>query len=175
MPAKRRMTPKSDALPIARIAGVFGLRGELKCDPTNAGRTLFSAGAHLLVRSASGVEERRELAAVREHQGRLLIRFAGVDDANAAARFAHATVFAPRETIAGTLGEGEYLDADLAGCMVVDETGTTLGCVERIEHYPASDMLVVDGKMLPMVRAFIVGIDVAAKRITVKDLPEDLL
>lgn len=169
------MTPKSDALPIGRIAGVFGIRGELKCDPTNAGRTLFSTGARLLVRISSGEEETPELVAVREHQARLLIRFAGVDDAIAAARYAGATVFAPRETIAGTLGQGEYLDADLAGCMVVDDAGITLGRVERIEHYPASDMLIVDGKMLPMVQAFIAGIDVDAKRITVKELPEDLL
>jgi ribosomal 30S subunit maturation factor RimM len=35
-------------------------------------------------------------------------------------------------------------------------------------------MLIVDGRMLPMVRAFVRSVDVAAKRITV-DVPRGLL
>jgi ribosomal 30S subunit maturation factor RimM len=49
------------------------------------------------------------------------------------------------------------------------------GTVERVEHYPASDMLIVGGKMLPMVKAFIRSIDPTSHSIVVADLPPGLL
>ena len=162
----------SSELPVGRIAGIFGIRGELKCDPTSAGRMLFSAGAHLRLQLRDGASRAVELGAVREHKGRLLIRLHGVESANDAEQYAGATFFAERDRI--ELGRGEYLDVDLAGCALVDETGRTLGTVTRVEHYPSSDMLIVNGKMVPMVAAFIKSIDTANKRIIV-DLPAGLL
>ncbi len=70
--------------------------------------------------------------------------------------------------------EGEHLDVDLAGCEVVGIDARSYGRVERVEHYPASDMLIVGGRMLPMVRAFIRSIDTPAKRIVV-EVPPGLL
>jgi ribosomal 30S subunit maturation factor RimM len=49
-----------------------------------------------------------------------------------------------------------------------------LGLVTAVEHYPSSDMLVVNGKLVPMVGEFIKSIDTGAKRITVS-LPAGLL
>jgi len=103
--------------------------------------------------------------AARAHKGRLLVRIAGVDDADAAAEYAGATLFAPRAAIA--LAEGEYLDEDLVGCAVVGIDGTEHGVVERVEHYPSSDMLVVGGRMVPMVRAIVTAIDLGARRIAI--------
>jgi 16S rRNA processing protein RimM len=80
--------------------------------------------------------------------------------------------YAPRESL--DVGEGEYLDVDLIGCAVVGTDGRQYGKVSRVEHYPASDMLIVGKHMLPMVGAFIKSIDVAAKTITV-DVPPGLL
>ena len=155
-------------MPIGRIVGLFGLRGELKCDPTSAGRAVFSAGARLRCES-----EEVTLASVREHKGRLLIVIAGAPDATSAQRFVGATVFAPRESL--DVAPGEYLDVDLVGCRVVDANGKTYGMVERVDHYPASDMLVIAGQLLPMVRAFIRSIDTTKKEIVVDDLPAGLL
>ena len=89
------------------------------------------------------------LESVREHKGRLLIALEQAQDATAAARFIGATFFAPREAL--DVEPGEYLDVDLVGCTVLDTNGRPYGSVERVEHYPASDMLVVGGKLLPMV------------------------
>ena len=164
--------PGSSELPVGRIAGVFGIRGELKCDPTSAGRMLFSAGASLQVQLAGGSRETVKLAAVREHKGRLLIRLPGVESANDAERYVNATFYADRERI--RLERGEFLDVDLVGCELVDPSGKPLGRVSAVEHYPSSDMLIVNGKMVPMVAAFIKSIDIRAKRITV-DLPPGLL
>lgn len=162
---------KSD-LPVGRIAGLFGIRGELKCDPSNAGRTLFSAGAQFLCALANGTQEDVTLASVREHKGRLLVTFAGVPDATAAERFAGATLLADERDI--ELEPGEYLDRDLTGCVLFDPSGNELGTVQRVEHYPASDMLVVRNHMVPMIKEFICNVDIAKKRIDV-DLPPGLI
>ncbi len=164
--------PSSNQLPVGRIAGLFGIRGELKCDPTSAGRTLFSAGERFHLCLSNGAWEDAEVTAVREHKGRLLIRLQGVLTATDGERYAGATFYADRERI--ELQSGEYLDVDLVGCMLYDPQGKPLGKVTAVEHYPSSDMLVVNGKLVPMVAAFMQSIDLADKRI-VTDLPPGLL
>ncbi len=161
----------NDELFVGRIAGVFGIRGELKCDPTNAGRMLFLPGELLRAALADGDSQTLTLQSVREHQGRLLLRFEHFDSVEEAEALKGATLYAARDRI--TLEPGEFLDADLTGCEVYDR-GSPVGTVERVEHYPASDMLVVRGRMIPLIDEFVKAIDVAKKRIDA-ELPEGLL
>lgn len=151
-------------LVVGRIAGPFGVRGELKCDPTSAGRTAVSPGSELRCARGDGSFAVR-IGAVRPHKGRLLIRIEGVEDFEAATAYAGAVLYASRAAI--RLAEGEYLDDDLVGCAVQSVDGTRHGTVERVEHYPSSDMLVVDGVMVPMVRAIVAEIDLSRRRIVV--------
>ncbi|HEV3153278.1 MAG TPA: ribosome maturation factor RimM [Candidatus Baltobacteraceae bacterium] len=167
-----RTMANSNEIPVGRIAGVFGIHGELKCDPTSAGRTLFSAGEALRAQLADGSSHEVTLAALREHKGRLLIRLPGIDTANAAERFVGATLYADRDRI--VLEPGEYLDRDLVGCDVFDTAGAGLGRVTRVEHYPSSDMLIVNGNMVPMIKQFVKTIDAEKRRIVV-DVPPGLI
>jgi 16S rRNA processing protein RimM len=165
------MTNPTNELPVGRIAGLFGVRGELKCDPTSSGRIVFSPDEELRL-ERNGASEVVRINTVREHKGRLLITLDGVHDATAAQKYVGATFYAPRERL--DVGEGEYLDVDLVGCVVVGVNGEQRGIVEGVEHYPASDMLVVGGRLLPMVKAFVRSIDMPNKRIVV-DVPPGLL
>jgi 16S rRNA processing protein RimM len=164
------MTAAPDEIVVGRIAGIFGVRGELKCDPTDAGRTSFSADAQLRCELGDAAWPVR-IKTVRPHKNRLLIRIDGIDDADAARAYTGAVLYARREEI--TLREGEYLDNDLAGCSMVGIDGTSYGIVDRVEHYPASDMLVVGDRMVPMVRAIVVEIDLDRRQIVI-DPPEGL-
>lgn len=168
----KTMPQRNEPVPVGRIAGLFGIRGELKCDPTQSGRSLFKPDARFDAALADGGLEHLCLTSVREHQSRLLVRFEGVDTADQAQRYVGSTLLAARERI--ELEAGEYLDRDLVGCELVDATGKRLGLVEAVEHYPSSDMLVVGGKFVPMIGAFIKSIDLAERRI-VADLPAGLL
>ena len=161
-----------DEIPVGRIAGVFGVRGELKCDPTSSGRTLFSPGQTLRAELSDGSSQALRLGSVREHKHRLLIHLPGVENADEAQRFVGATFYASRERI--VLEPGEYLDRDLAGCSLYDSSGKQLGTVTRVDHYPGSDMLVVGNKLVPMISQFIKSIDIGAKRIVV-EVPPGLL
>ncbi|HZZ65861.1 MAG TPA: ribosome maturation factor RimM [Candidatus Baltobacteraceae bacterium] len=155
-----------------RIAGLFGIHGELKCDPSGAGRPLFREQARFRAQLSGGVSEEITLVSVRDHKNRFLVRIEGVTTADEAQRYAGAILFADRARI--VLEPGEFLDIDLEGCELVDPSGASLGRVERIEHYPSSDMLVVGGKLVPMVSQFITSIDLDRKRIQT-DLPPGLL
>ena len=168
----RGQATSPNELPVGRIAGLFGIRGELKCDPTSAGRAVFSAGARLRCERSDG-DETVTIESVREHKGRLLIALEEAPDATSAERFIGATFFASRDAL--DVEPGEFLDVDLVGCAVVGADGRSFGTVERIEHYPSSDMLVVNGRLLPMVRAFIKSVDVKKKEIVIDDLPIGLL
>ncbi|HLY02397.1 MAG TPA: ribosome maturation factor RimM [Candidatus Cybelea sp.] len=156
---------------VGRIAGIFGLTGELKCDPTSAGRILFSAGAVLRC-ERENASAPIHLTQVRPHKGRLLIRIDGINDADAANAFTGAILYAPRENV--PLNDDEYFDSDLVGCEVYGTDHTLYGPVERIEHYPSGDMLVVAGRLVPMVRAIVSEIDLPNRRIII-DPPAGLL
>jgi len=172
---KVEATQQND-MPIGRIAGLFGVHGELKCDPTSAGRALFVPGARLACIPRQAPDDNATyvtIESVREHKGRLLIALEEAQDATVAERFVGAKFLAPREAL--DVEPGEYLDVDLVGCAVVGADGRRYGNVQRVDHYPASDMLVVGGHLLPMVAAFIRSIEIKKKEIVVHDLPSGLL
>jgi len=110
----------------------------------------------------------------RLHKGRPLAAFDGFDDLSAAETLVGATLALDRRDV--VLSPGEYLDADLVGCAIVDSDGARLGDVMAVEHFPSQDMLVVGTAraLVPLVAAFIRAIDVARKCIVV-DLPPGLL
>jgi 16S rRNA processing protein RimM len=153
---------------------VFGVRGELKLDASRIGADGMRAGVETTVRFATGETRTMTVAAVRLHQDRPLIRFTGVDDANAAQRFVGAQLTIARE--AAPLYEGEYFDDDLIGCRIVDEAGVEHAKVTGVLHYPNQDLLQLDRQstLLPLVKAFIARVDTAQKTIHVT-VPPGLL
>ena len=109
---------------------------------------------------------------MREHRGRLLVTFEGIGDASSAAQLVGATLYAQHAEI--PLQSGEYLDDDLVTCEIVGKDGRRFGRVERVEHYPAADMLVTGGRLIPMVDAIVREIDLGRRRIVI-DPPAGLL
>jgi 16S rRNA processing protein RimM len=161
-------------VPIARLSGVFGVRGELKCDPTAAGESALLAGTEY----ALGVEpgaRRVRVTTLRRHKLRFVVTLEGVATVEAAQAFVGAELYAERSAL--RLAPGEYLDVDLIGLQLIGESGVPLGEVVGIEHLPAHDCLVVGPAraLVPMVKAFVREIDLGRRTIAVGDLPEGLL
>lgn len=106
-----------------------------------------------------------------------LVTLEGVGDRDAADALRGRTVRIPRDAV--PVAADELLVADLVGCTVVDVAGADLGVVTGSFHSGAHEVLelrTADARelLLPLVDAFLVSIDVAAKRI-VYDPPEGLL
>lgn len=112
-----------------------------------------------------------------EHQGRLVLKFAGVDSLEHAETLRDAEVRAPAEDRPPAPAGEHYLE-DLIGCTIIDGTsGEPLGQVADCLEYGGPLLLQVKRDkrelLIPFVRDFCKEIDIHAKRITV-ELPEGL-
>lgn len=157
-----------------RIAGVFGLHGELKLDASRIGDDAIRAGLGGTLHFAGGGTRDVTIAAVRRQKDRPLIRLAGIDDATAAQQLVGARLTLARAD--APLAAGEYFDEDLIGCRLLDEAGLVRGAVVDVLHYPNQDLLVIGAAraMLPLIAAFIAGVDIERKEIRVT-VPAGLL
>ncbi len=136
-----------DRLVVGRIGRAHGLRGEVavtfssnRPERSAPGAVLF-AGERALVVDAS-----------RPHQGRMLIRFAGIDDRTAAEALLGVELTAVPLTGDVELDERELWVHEVVGAEVRDRAGAVLGRVAAVEANPAHDLLVLDGgALVPMV------------------------
>jgi 16S rRNA processing protein RimM len=132
-----------DHLEVGRIGRPHGLRGEVAVTFTTdrderhePGAVLYADGRTLVVETA------------RPHQGRWLIRFAGVDDRDAAIALRGARLHAaPLDH-----DDDQLFVHQLVGAELVDVAGRSHGRVVAVEANPAHDLLVLnDGTLVPVV------------------------
>ncbi len=120
-----------------------------------------------------------------KHGKRILAELEEVTDCDQAALLEQMHIWVPADEV--TVGEGEYLWADLIGCEVRQvgdkgSDGVLLGAVVALEEYGAQDILTVrtpeDARqqgewMLPFIEGVMLDVDLTARCITV-DLPEGM-
>lgn len=151
-------------LEAGRIVNTHGLRGEVKIEPWCDGAEKLSRVPELWI---DGVPV--AVRAARVHKNCVLAQLGNVETVEAAMALRGKVVWARRSHF--PLYEGQYYIADLVGLGVFDaRTGETLGRLEEVLSYPASDVYVVRGAreyLIPAVSAFIKKIDLAAGRMEV--------
>ena len=116
---------------------------------------------------------------VRWHQGRGIVQFEGVHDRNVAEALRGVLLQVESSSLKPPSDPDEFHDHELVGLRVVAVDGVDLGAVARIDHAPASDLIVLDKSgggtaLIPFVSQLVPKVDVAGGRIVV-DLPEGLL
>jgi 16S rRNA processing protein RimM len=131
-----------------------------------------------VARLADGLDVPVEIAYAWAHKGNWVLKFAGVDSIDAAERFRRADISVPLPE-RGALPEGEFFQADLVGCAVMDAaTGRRLGAVAGWQQYGGPPLMEVgvNGRevLIPFVSSICRHVDLAARTITV-ELPEGLL
>jgi 16S rRNA processing protein RimM len=119
------------------------------------------------------------IESVRWHQGRGIVQFEGVHDRNVAEALRGVLLQVDSSTVKPPSDPDEFNDHQLIGLRVVSVAGDDLGVVARIDHAPASDLIVLDKSgggtaLIPFVSQMVPTVDVAGGRIVV-DLPEGLL
>lgn len=110
----------------------------------------------------------------RKAPGAFLIEVRGVGDRDAAEELRDAPVAVTRDDI--PTEESEILLADLVGCEVVLKDGSPYGEIDDVEPGPQDRLVIAQGeveRMLPLVSAFVVDIDLASRKVVV-DPPEGL-
>jgi len=119
----------------------------------------------------------RKVESARAYRDRLVLKLAGVDDANSAAELRGTEVVAAAEDVP-RLPEDVYWVESLVGARVVDETLGDIGTVADVIEAGGGDLLLVkDGDgvetLVPLVKEFVTAIDEASGTIRLA-LPEGL-
>jgi len=156
---------------VGKITKAHGLRGEVVVLVFSDNPDRFAPGSSVFV------EGGRELTIrdARPNGGRLLVSFEGIDGRTAAEHLRGVTLVVPRSMLP-TLAEGEFWPHQLEGCEVITESGRPLGAIVDVVANAANDLWVaVDGSgtetLIPAIREVVAEVDVAGKRVLVRDLP----
>ncbi|MCY9787824.1 ribosome maturation factor RimM [Nocardiopsis sp. EMB25] len=164
-------------LVVGRIGRAHGVRGDVAVDVrTDDPAARFAVGS-VLATDPAGTGPLR-VAATRRHSGKLLVRFEGVKDRDAAEELRGTVLLVDSADIAPIDDPDEFHDHELIDLAVVTTDGDPVGRVEDVLHH-AQDVLVVataDGRevLVPFVSALVPEVDVAAGRLVI-DPPDGLL
>jgi 16S rRNA processing protein RimM len=164
-------------LVIGRILRPHGVRGEVVVDlHTDSPAERFAVGSVLATDPAAAGP--LTISELRPHQGRLLIMFDGYADRDVADRLRGVYLVVESDTVADLDDPDEFHDFQLVGLRAETPDGELVGEVLRVEHAPASDLLVLrlaDGRqgLVPFVRAIVPEVDVPGGRVVMTP-PEGL-
>jgi 16S rRNA processing protein RimM len=160
---------------LGRVAGAFGVRGEVKLESWTEPRSAIFRYQPWILRDAQGNE--REISGVRgkESGKHVVATFPDVADRDAVEAMRGIEIYVPRSALPPPR-EGEYYWVDLEGLRVVTVEGVALGEVSHLLSTGANDVMVVRGereRMLPFVQPdYVKSVDFEAGTITVDWDPE---
>ena len=168
--------PERDLVAVGRIGPARGLRGDVFVQPwTDEPDERFAVGSVLVTEPAAAGP--LTVAALSTGGGKLVLRFAGVDDRNAAELLRGTRLMVPASALPELDDPDEFYDADLIGLAARTVAGDPLGPVKEVAHVAGADYLVlsVDGqeRLVPFVSAIVPTVDVAAG-VVVIDPPDGL-
>jgi 16S rRNA processing protein RimM len=170
----------ADAIEVGRIADAWGVKGWFKVLPHSASpEALFSSKRWYLLPSERGAKTFSGAVLLRvreakEHSDTIVASAQEIDDRSAAEALKGARIFVARSSFP-TASADEYYWVDLIGLQVVNREGLTLGQVKDLLSTGPQTVLVVEyledakvmERMIPFVAAYVDGVDLAGKRITV--------
>jgi len=170
----------ADAIEVGRIADAWGVKGWFKVLPHSASpEALFSSKRWYLLPTERGAKTFTGTVLLRvreakEHSGTIVASAHEVDDRSAAEALKGARIFIPRSSFP-TASTDEYYWVDLIGLQVLNREGVALGQVKELLSTGPQTVLVIEyaedsktkERMIPFVSAYVDGVDLPGKRITV--------
>lgn len=149
---------------MGRVASVHGQEGVVRVVPQSDNPRRFRVGATLWAGDTRYTIER-----VQRHGAQLLLTFAGMDAASAAALAGQALSVAEADVPAPPAGT--YYHYQLIGMDVVSDAGKDLGTLTEVLETGANDVYVVRSPsaewLLPATPEVVMAVDLAAHRMTV--------
>lgn len=154
------------------VGRAHGIKGEVGIDVrTDEPERRFTPGA-VLGREGGG---ELTVESVRDHSGRMLVRFRGHPDRTAVEQLRGTVLVVRVDAAARPEDEEEYYDRQLTGLRVVDAAGADVGAVADVIHLPEQDLLEIrtDGgtRLVPFVRALVPEVDLGAGTVRLADVP----
>jgi 16S rRNA processing protein RimM len=168
-------------LMVGRVVKAHGVGGEVVVEVrTDDPGGRFARGAALRGKPRDGGADRRYLIeSVREHGGRLLVKFAGMGDRDAAEALRGVVFVVDSADLPPIEEPDEFYDHQLEGLQVRTVTGRDVGMVAEVLHTAAGELLAVRTgagaeALVPFVSAIVTSVSLADKVIEI-DPPDGLL
>lgn len=168
------MSKDEGLVPIARITGVHGIKGEVKAAPYG-GLDGLKWGAVFL--TGKGKTQERRVVRARLHKGNYILVLEGCSDRNTAETLVGFEVFVRKEDLP-EIAEDEYYYFDLIGMDAYAEDGLYIGRVENVISTGGNDVLETYGPrgevLIPAIEDVIIKVEAENRKIIVR-LMEGLL
>jgi len=157
---------------IGKVRRTVGLQGWIRIGMNTDYPERFSPGSQVMVKRLTGEPEPVEIEDWREHFSgdAIEIKFAGIDDCDAAATFVNTLLVIPRSEREQLSDDSEFYPDELTGMQVIGPDGEVSGVAVSLEVEVACPYLVVktgDGSevMIPFKKIFISSVDRKARQI----------
>ncbi len=163
---------------VGLIGRAHGIRGEVAVD-VRSDEPEVRLACGLCVPTEPVERGPLTITGSREHSGRWLVQFAGVDDRSAAEALRGTQLLADTDSFAPIEDPDEFYDHELIGLDVLDGSGTPVGEVADVRHGAGNDLIVVrraagGEALVPFVAAIVRPVDPSTGRLVI-DPPEGLL
>ncbi|PPK98528.1 16S rRNA processing protein RimM [Kineococcus xinjiangensis] len=155
---------------VARIGRPHGIRGEVTVELRTDDPARRLAPGSTLRTDPAGAGP-LTVTSLRDHQGTLLVGFAGHEDRSGAESLRNVLLLVGADEAEDEAEEDAWYPHQLAGLSAVDTAGRSLGTVRDLLTGSAQDLLVVrpggggDDVLVPFVRALVPEVDVAGGRV----------
>lgn len=161
---------------IGKIVNTQGHRGEVRVIPLTDFPERFSAMDKAFI-ELNGQTKLINIEKTYPHKKFIIIKFAGINDMNAAETLKNAKLLIPRDELM-PLPEDTFYIFDIVGVGVFTEEGRYLGQVQDVLQTGANDVFIVEGEttrplLIPALKQVVRDVDIEQKKMTVC-LPEGL-
>ncbi len=161
-----RRNISDDLIQVARVAGAFGVKGEVRLTAFTA-EPLALLDYKTLLREdgSSGLT----LTSARAAKGSVVVRVREVETREQAEALRGLKLYIPRDSLPEP-EEDEFYVTDLVGLSVVTVEGEALGVVKAVQDFGAGDLLEIQPPegpswYLPFTRAAVPEVSIAERRV----------
>ncbi len=156
---------------VGKIERTFGVRGEVRVRSLSDIPGRVEGLESVRVQSLTGEKIDTRVTSVREAERGYILHLEAFSSPEEAAVFRGGFIQIPPDQVA-PLPPDQFYEFDLLGMTVTEESGTIFGTVEELFETGAYHLLVVRGpsgeRLLPMVKAVVLSVDLEARLITVR-------
>jgi len=171
---------KNGFLPVGKIVGAHGIKGNIKVYSYAESLSVFEPGSSILVINAEGSEKTYKIKWVKPHTRVFLLSLKGIESLDSVETLIGSELFIEKADLP-ELEDGSYYWLDIIGLSVFTTDEQYLGKVESIIATGSNDVFVVkdpnkeqeNETLIPALESVVLEIDFKLKTMRV-DLPEGL-